>query len=105
MEYATALLNFQKEIEKRFKRYCVKLCFTHLDDTTFEIVKGRTYDKIIEKNAGSQRVHSFIDQKTGDILKPATYKVPAKHARGNIFGNDWIYAFSGPDDYFIRYLK
>ena len=30
-------------------------------------------------------VWAFIDRTTGDVLKPASYKAPAKHARGNIF--------------------
>lgn len=32
--------------------------------------------------------HAFIDKTNGDILKPATYRAPAKHARGNIFADD-----------------
>ena len=45
---------------------------------------------------GSGSVHSFVasansstkglgEVKFGDVLKPATYKAPAKHARGNVF--------------------
>lgn len=30
-------------------------------------------------------VHSFVDYETGNVLKPAGWKAPAKHARGNIF--------------------
>lgn len=30
-------------------------------------------------------VHCFVDMTTGDVLKPASWKTPAKHARGNIF--------------------
>lgn len=32
-------------------------------------------------------VYCFIDTTNGDVLKPASYKAPAKHARGNIFDN------------------
>lgn len=32
-----------------------------------------------------EQIHTFIDKTTGDILKPATYKAPAKHPRGNLF--------------------
>ena len=28
---------------------------------------------------------AFVDKKTGDVLKPASWSAPAKHARGNIF--------------------
>lgn len=27
----------------------------------------------------------FVDKTTGDVLKPASVKAPAKHARGNVF--------------------
>ncbi|WP_315729882.1 hypothetical protein [Bradyrhizobium sp. SZCCHNRI2010] len=30
-------------------------------------------------------VHCFVDKATGDVLKPASWDKPAKHARGNIF--------------------
>lgn len=32
--------------------------------------------------------HCFIDTTNGDILKCASWKAPAKHARGNIFNDD-----------------
>lgn len=33
---------------------------------------------------GNQSILCFIDKVTGDILKPATYKAPAKGIRGNV---------------------
>lgn len=36
-------------------------------------------------SSGGGRVHSFINKTNGDVLKPASWKAPAKHARGNIF--------------------
>lgn len=30
-------------------------------------------------------VHCFVDMTTGDVLKAAGWKAPAKHARGNIY--------------------
>lgn len=36
-----------------------------------------------------KRIHTFIDQSNGDILKAATWKAPAKNGvRGNIFSLD-----------------
>ena len=29
-------------------------------------------------------VHAFIDQKTGDVFKPASFKAPAKGVRYNV---------------------
>lgn len=34
---------------------------------------------------GRGNCYAFVDLETGDILKPASWKAPAKHARGNIF--------------------
>lgn len=45
---------------------------------------GRKYCKISVGNI----IHCFINLDNGDILKAATYKAPAKHARGNIFSED-----------------
>jgi hypothetical protein len=46
----------------------------------------------------NHNVHAFVDQKTGDIYKPATWSAPYKDARYNIYEDfdklindcDWI---------------
>ena len=47
---------------------------------------GRRYAKLVRSNqSGSDRsVHCFVDLTNGDVLKAASWKAPAKHARGNI---------------------
>ena len=46
---------------------------------------GRKYHKIVmEYENGSKSVHAFIDKKTGDVFKPASFKAPAKHVRFNL---------------------
>jgi len=50
-------------------------------DCTFTVERLQKRIRVAE--GGS--VHSFIDLATGDVLKAASWKVPAKHARGNIF--------------------
>ena len=32
----------------------------------------------------ARSAHTFIDRTTGDVLKPASWQTPAKHARGNV---------------------
>lgn len=58
---------------------------------------GTRYIKILKvseaKDEATQRPISssawaFIDRTNGDVLKPATWKAPAKGARGNIFNAD-----------------
>lgn len=54
--------------------------------------------KIVQICSTGERVYAFValqdyttktlgSVKTGDIHKPAGWKVPAKHARGSVFGN------------------
>jgi len=45
---------------------------------------GRKYAKIICRDS----VYAFVDVNNGNIYKPAGWKAPAKHARGNIFDQD-----------------
>lgn len=56
---------------------------------------GTRYIRIIQEQDGfqdsfgfrksSRNAFAFVDSLNGDILKPASWKAPAKHARGNIF--------------------
>ena len=55
------------------------------DPYKFYIESGRKYHKLIMETGGSSRsVHAFIDKKTGDVFKPASFKAPAKIARYNV---------------------
>ena len=52
----------------------------HCDyDFTFE--SGRKYHKVIMNAAGDRSVHCFIDKKTGEVYKSASWKSPAKGVR------------------------
>ena len=49
-------------------------------DYTFE--SGKKYHKIIMiDNGGSRSVHAFVDKKTGEVYKSASWKQPAKGVR------------------------
>ncbi len=48
-------------------------------DFTFE--SGRKYHKIIMNANGSRSVHAFVDRKTGEVYKSASFKSPAKGVR------------------------
>ena len=48
-------------------------------DYTFE--SGRKYHKIIMSAYGSRSVHAFVDKKTGEVYKSASWKAPAKGVR------------------------
>ena len=81
-------------IELNIRKYCLMLCDCLLLDIErqhpnsgykFYIESGRKYHKLImETNGGSRSVHAFVDKKTGDVFKPASFKAPAKIVRYNL---------------------
>ena len=94
-------------IELNVRKYSLMLCDCLLedfkrannrktDDYKFYIESGRKYHKLImETGAGSRSVHAFVDKKTGDVYKPASFKAPAKHVRFNlciISDREWLLA-------------
>ena len=48
-------------------------------DFTFE--SGRKYHKIIMNDGTQRSVHAFVDKKTGEVYKSASFKSPAKGVR------------------------
>ena len=81
-------------IELNIRKYCLMLCDALLLDIErqhpnsgykFYIESGRKYHKLImETNGGSRGVHAFVDKKTGDVYKAASFKAPAKGVRYNL---------------------
>ena len=60
---------------------------------------GRKYAKVIRSGGGG--VYCFVDRKTGDVLKAASWSAPAKHARGSIYAADPL---AGVGPYGAAYL-
>jgi len=53
------------------------------------IMWGKKYARIVRQEAENGKVFhrsawAFVNIENGDIFKPASWKAPAKHARGNI---------------------
>jgi len=81
-------------IQLNIRKYCLMLCDAllidfnrrgHTLDYKFYIQEGRKYHKIImETGAGSRSVHAFVDKKSGDVYKAASFKAPAKGIRFNL---------------------
>lgn len=82
------------ELDAFFESINAKVTATYLEkypDTkanhyTLKLKIGMKFAKLVRvrgiEESGS--VYAFIDLTNGDILKPASWKAPAKHARGNI---------------------
>lgn len=55
---------------------------------------GAKFVRIVMDSNPGQRygrsVHAFVDLATGDLYKPAGWKAPAKHVRGNIATADGL---------------
>jgi hypothetical protein len=50
-------------------------------DYDFYPESGRKYHKVIMNANGNKSVHCFIDKKTGEVYKSASWKAPAKGVR------------------------
>ena len=85
----------RKTIQENIVKHCNTLCDAlELDFKThhpnsgpykFYIESGRKYHKLImETNTQSRSVHAFVDKKTGEVYKPASFKAPAKIVRYNL---------------------
>ena len=49
------------------------------------LISGRKYHKVMQCVDGqTESVHAFIDRKTGEVYKAASYKAPAKGVRFNL---------------------
>ena len=82
-------------IQLNVRKYTLMLCdaleldfkrrYPNSDPYKFSIESGRKYHKIVmETESQSQSVHAFVDKKTGEVYKPASWKAPAKHVRYNL---------------------
>ena len=84
----------RNDIQLNVRKFTLMLCDALLidmqrqhpdSDYKFFIESGRKYHKIImETESGSKSVHAFVDKKTGEVYKPASWKAPAKIVRYNL---------------------
>lgn len=65
----------------------------------FVMETGKKYYKVImETGDGSRSVHCFIDKKTGEVYKAASWRGPAKHVRFDLrLIKDREYLFENAD--------
>ena len=85
----------RNQIQLNVRKYCLMLCdaleqdfksrYPNSDPYKFSIESGRKYHKIVmETESQSRSVHAFVDKKTGDVYKAASFKAPAKIVRFNL---------------------
>ena len=82
----------RNQIQLNVRKYTLMLCDALVDNFKqrhpnsdpykFSIESGRKYHKIVmETESQSRSVHAFVDKKTGEVYKPASFKAPAKIVR------------------------
>jgi hypothetical protein len=91
-------ISFYQAVEKMIVSFYTKE-FSNVPAPVIEYTNGRRYIKIIRDRS----VYAFVDKTNGNILKPASWSSPAKHARGNIFNEENGMNCCGP--YSIDYLR
>ncbi len=68
----------------RYHEACIDKLNKGISDYDFTIDTGRKYHKVIMNACGNRSVHAFIDKKTGEVYKAASWKAPAKGVRFNL---------------------
>lgn len=103
-DMAIAIDEFVAALQERINNHWEDR-FPNLIPPIIDIDYGHKYARIVkvDQPGGSKSVHCFIDLSNGDILKSASWKAPAKHARGNIFADDK--GMSAVSEYGARYLR
>ena len=65
-------------------------------DIHYQVETGKKYHKVIFVDGGGSRsVHAFVDKKTGEVYKSASWKSPAKGVRFDlrvINQREWLFA-------------
>jgi hypothetical protein len=90
------LVEFLDERKAAHKEYMQNMGYNWDEPVT--MTQGQRYAKLITGTS----VTAFIDMRNGDIYKPASWKAPAKHVRGNIFDTT-NGAFDSQG--FVKYLR
>lgn len=78
---------------KDFMDYCQNMLSDYMAKTfpnnpveTLEMMMGGRWVRIVKTSGSSSRsAWAFVDRTNGDVMKPAGWSAPAKHARANIF--------------------
>jgi len=80
----------QNTIQLNVTKYGLMLCDALTQDAPngygfYLDSMGRKYHRIFMTIDGKRSsIHAFIDKKTGEVYKPASFKAPAKHVRFNL---------------------
>lgn len=88
-EIRQRMLKFLVGAQQVVNEYNVSQGFPWKEHLVLEI--GKKYARIVktDEKGASRSAWAFVDLTNGDILKPASWKTPAKHARGSVLEPDF----------------
>jgi hypothetical protein len=95
----------QNTIQLNVTKYSLMLCdalqqnyqsrYPNGRNYSYALISGRKYHKVMQcVNGETESVHAFIDKKTGEVYKAASYKSPAKGVRFDlrlIEQREWLF--------------
>jgi len=84
----------QRDESVDYHKACIQDLQSGTSPVDYTIESGKKYHKIIMSNYDSRSVHAFIDKQTGAVLKPASWRGPAKGERYNLLiikQREWLY--------------
>ena len=95
----------RNEIQLNVTKYSMMLCdalqqshqrsHPNGQNYSYALVSGRKYHKVMQcVNGETESVHAFIDRKSGEVYKAASYKAPAKGVRFNLLlikDREWLF--------------
>ena len=97
--FETKLDEFKEKLEAYFVQYRNEK-FPTLTVPTVELQRGRKFVRVVKKDPDAS-AYAFIGP-NGDILRPASWNAPAKHARGSIYNENPL---KGCGPHGVQYLR
>ena len=87
--------NFFQVTDPEYRTKCLESIKNGENMYKFYIETGRKYHKIImETESGSRSVHCFVNIKTGELHKAASFKAPVKEPRFDLHiikEREWVF--------------
>ena len=100
LKFVTRLNEFVAALQKMQNDHFAEK-FSNLTPPTVTVMNGIKNVRVVNVGEHQRIVYAFIEKETGNILKPASWAAPAKHARGNIYGENML---DGCGPYGVKYL-
>jgi len=102
-KYNEAIDNLLEGIKKDYAKWTSSGFGIDKFNGGLSVKPGRKFDKVMNGSsvwgfiAKSDGLLKGIPHKKGDVFKAASWRAPAKWARGSIFSSSKFYAWTGPN--------